>query len=261
MNACDHTIYMLQWWSQAGITQADLAIRRSNDVMIWHHQIPLSNLPLSWARAENARQADIYIRPARGISWPLLFLDDVALEMAQRIANKYAALLIHTSPAGGYHVWLRLTRNLCENQRYCAQQWLIPRIGADPGSVSGEHLGRLAGTKNWKRNGTWVNTYKTNYTDKPLWDPLPVIQRNDSKPSNSFEGQHKRQLKPISSNTGGYDSSESGKEWGWVCGALARGLSHDLILNKLIQRSSGRRGRDVERYAHYTLQRAIKRCR
>ncbi len=65
--------------------------------------------------------------------------------------------MVHTSPDGGCHLWLRLTHALDEHHRYLAQRWLIPKVNADLGSVSGEHLGRLAGTRNWKRASVWVN--------------------------------------------------------------------------------------------------------
>ena len=37
-------------------------------------------------------------------------------------------------------------------------------------SISGEHLGRLAGFKNWKRGGTWVNVLGASCHGRH-WDP------------------------------------------------------------------------------------------
>ncbi|MCP4548499.1 MAG: hypothetical protein GY835_18745, partial [bacterium] len=236
---------MLEWWEAAGIAQADLAVRRPDGAMIWHHGLSVSRLPLAWARAENVRRAEVYIRPARGHAWPLLFLDDVDATMALRIAGKYDALLIRTSPSGGCHVWLRLARPLNEAQRCQAQRRLARLIDADPGSVSGEHLGRLAGTKNWKRNGVWVNVVSTRQENRPPWEPSCIPRcRTENTPSPSPACQK---------SPAGVDCSESGKEWGWVCGALEAGLSPDAIYQSLVEKAGLRRGRDAERYARFTI--------
>jgi len=105
----------------------------------------------------NVRRADVYVRPARSRAWPLVFLDDVPLRLAHRIVAKHGALAIETSSAGGCHIWLRTAWPLDEAGRKQAQRWLSIRVGSDPASTSGEHLGRLPGFRNWKRGGPWVN--------------------------------------------------------------------------------------------------------
>ena len=182
----------------------------------------------------------------------MILLDDVEPGLAQRIARQYAALVVHTSPAGGCHLWLRLTRALDQQQRYYAQRWLIPRTNADSGSVSGEHLGRLAGTRNWKRGGVWVNVVNPDPIPRPAWDPtraLPPIAPVNNRITPHPQEQH---------NLTGVDHSESGKEWGWVCGALEADLDPDIVYRRLLDRASQRRGPDAERYARYTLQRALQ---
>ena len=181
-------------------------------------------------------------------------LDDVTLDNAQRIARKYAAMVVHTSPCGGCHVWLRLTTALDERQRYQAQRWLAPRVDADLGSVSGEHLGRLAGMKNHKRNGVWVNLLDCPNTLAPPWDPTPALQAtpNDNRCPVATHGHHR---------STGVDRSESGREWGWVCGALKAGISPDTVYRQLLEHASDRRGHDAERYASYTIKRAILQIR
>ena len=252
--ASAHTAAQLHGWAQAGIARADLAIRRPDGAMLWQHDSPLADLPLPWARAHNVRQADVYIRPARGYAWPLVFLDDVALENAQRIARKYAAMVVHTSPSGGCHVWLRVTTALDERRRYQAQRWLALRVGADLGSVSGEHLGRLAGMKNHKRNGVWVNLLDCANTHAPPWDPTPALQAtpNDNRCPVATPGHNR----PTD-----VDHSESAREWGWVCGALNAGISPDTVYRQLLEHASHRRGHDAERYASYTIKRAILQIR
>jgi hypothetical protein len=174
--AAAHTAAMLAAWHQAGIARADLAVRTANAAMLWYADRPLDDLPLALARAHNVKQADIYIRPARGHAWPMVLLDDVDIAMAQRVAKHYATLVVHTSAQGGCHLWLRLTRALDEAQRRQVQRWLIPKVDADPGSVSGEHLGRLAGMKNFKRAGQWVNVLQQPRPHTRPWDPTPALQ-------------------------------------------------------------------------------------
>jgi hypothetical protein len=242
---------MLEAWHQAGIERADLAVRTVNVAMLWDADCPLEQLPLAFARAHNVKQADIYVRPARGYPWPMLFLDDVAVPMARRIARKYATLAVHTSTLGGCHLWLPLTCALDEQQRGHVQRWLIPRIGADPGSVSGEHLGRLAGMKNWKRGGQWVNILHRPSSRASAWDPAPALQ----------SASHVKRLviAPCAPpRPPGVDRSESAREWGWVCGALEAGLSPTAVYQRLLNQASPRRGPDAERYARYTVARAIR---
>jgi hypothetical protein len=250
MRAGQHTAAMLRFWAQAGITHADVAIRRPRGTMIYHYQRPLDRLPLAWLRAENVRRAEVYIRPARGQAWPLLFLDDVDVAVAQRIAGKYAALVVHTSPRGGCHLWLCLACALAERQRYQAQHWLASLIGADLGSISGEHLGRLGGTRNWKRHGVWVNVLNPQPPPRAPWDPAAALHSplpsRDAKP---------RGVGAVPS-AGAIDTSPSGKEWGWVCGAIAAGVDLDSVYRQLLQRASLRRGKDAQRYARYTIDRA-----
>ncbi|WPL11960.1 DNA-primase RepB domain-containing protein [Thiorhodovibrio litoralis] len=251
MTAARHTAVMLEAWQDAGIVRADLAVRTAKATMLWFHDRSLDQLPLGLARARNVQQADIYIRPARGYPWPMVFLDDVARPMAQRIARHYAALVVQTSTLGGCHLWLRLTRALDEAQRCDVQRWLIPRVGADPGSVSGEHLGRLAGMKNAKRGGEWVNVLRRPSPQERVWDPTPALPTMAPAPPPVVNCAPRARL-----STG--DPSESAREWGWVCGALEAGLAPTTVYQRLLERASPRRGADAERYARYTLARAIR---
>jgi len=249
--ARDHTTAMLHWWSRAEISRVDLAVRRLDSAMIWHRNLPLAldleRLPLAWARAENLRRAEIYVRPARGEAWPLLFLDDVRTDLARRIAGKYSAAVIQTSSAGGCHVWLRCSSALDEAARRDAQRWLARRCGADPASISGEHLGRLAGFKNWKRGGTWVNVIAT--TDVAPWRP----------PEGALAKAHAT-CQPATADDlsrSARDSSASGKEWAWVCARLERGDCAGSLVSSLAELARTRRGKDAERYARRTVRRAI----
>lgn len=246
MTASAHTQAMLRWWAHAGIDRADLAIRRSNGAMLWHRDRMLDAVPIAWARAENAQQADIYIRPARGTAWPLVFLDDVAVGRAQALAAEVDALLVDTSPAGGCHVWIRCDRVLTEDERQRAQRAWVARLDADPGSISGEHLGRLAGFKNWKRGGCWVNVRAAACGRRP-WT---VVDDGAA---------HSLPLPPPTrprDRDGLRDTTPSGQDWAWVCTRLEQHHDPDLLYRRLVDRARPRRGADAERYAQRTLDRA-----
>jgi hypothetical protein len=240
---------MLAWWANAGITDADLAMRRPGGAFLWARAAPLAALPLAWARAENAHGADIYIRPARGADWPLLFLDDVSVERALSAAHEHAALVVRTSPEGGCHLWLRCSRALDERARARAQRHLAARLDADRASTSGEHLGRLAGFKNWKRGGVWVNVLATP-PHLPLWEP----------DATALAPQEPRPRRKGTTRLEAPDQSESAKEWGWVMGALGAGCAPSWVEARLRERAL-RRGADAARYARLTVERALQASR
>lgn len=248
MKASDHTSSMIEWWKKVGVTRADLVVRRSDEAMLWHRDVAVDDLPLPWARAENSRHGQVFVRPARGYPWPLVFLDDVAETLALRTARKYDALVVRTSPQGGCHVWLSCSCSLGERDRHQAQRWLAPRAGADLGSTSGEHLGRLAGFKNWKRGGVWVNVIAASQRG-PRWTPRaggdqPAVADHEQTTSDHTT-----------------DTSPSGVEWGWVCGMLEAGLPPRHAYYRLVERARCRRRPDPERYARSTVSKALARLR
>jgi hypothetical protein len=239
---------MLRWWWKVGITIADLAVRRRDGTMVWHHETPLADLPLAWARSENVCQAEIYIRPAREYAWPIAFLDDLPVATATRVARKYDALVVHTSPKGGCHLWLLCHSTLDEHERCRAQRWLAQRVEADPVSISGEHLGRLAGFKNWKRDGCWVNVL-----DAPLRNQPWAAQLVES----DFRKSRTTSISQLP-NTGAIDKTPSGREWGWICGLLENGCDPATAYHRLFEKAWPRRGRDADRYARRTVDRACQ---
>ena len=243
MRAADHTHTMLAWWAATGVDRVDLAVRRASGAMLWQRDRAIAALPLAWARAENAQQADIYGRPARGRSWPLVFVDDVAVDRALAVAREVDVLLVETSPVGGCHVWLRCDRALTEDERTRVQRTWIARLDADPASVSGEHLGRLAGFKNWKRGGCWVNV-------RAAAQGRPWLTVDDLKATPPSSGAAPTRPQ---GRDGLRDTTPSGQDWAWVCTCLEHGHHPDTIYARLVDRARPRRGADAERYAQRTL--------
>jgi hypothetical protein len=128
-------------------------------------------------------------------------------------------------------------------------------VDADPASISGEHLGRLAGFKNWKRGGTWVNVLAVSRRAR-LWNPTAAPpDPQQGRTTLSRPEPHA----PHARHSTQPDSSASGREWGWVCGLLEAGYSPCLVYARLVEAARPRRGPDAERYALQTLRQALKR--
>ena len=257
MRASWHTETMLAAWRSARVDRADLALRRPPGTMLWQANLDLDDLPLAWARAENAHGADIYIRPARGLDWPMVFLDDVVLEVAREVAGDHGGLAIQTSQAGGCHLWLPCARPLDETERHRVQRGLAEQYGGDLGSVSGEHLGRLAGFKNWKRGGCWVNVV---FHPQMMEKGTPIAVPPEFEPRSPTSQSLPRAAASTGRPLGG-DSSPSGMDWGWVCRMLETGHQSDDVYSALVERARDRRGEDVERYAKRTVERALAKVK
>lgn len=242
-----------------GIDRFDLAVlRRSADgapilflapaqtrALDLEHHCVTNRLP--WLRAQNAAGHDVYFRPHRHMSWPVVFLDDLPPPLAIRIAAKYPAAVIETSP-GSCHLWLVTNRPLTEVQRTGLQKDLVARLAgaADPASVSGSHWGRLPGFRNHKPSRRcWVNPRVYSKDSLPLTLPLTTTPCAPSPP---------RLADP---NPQGQDISRM--EWGWVRGSLQNNRSPSWVLDRLILHATPRRGHaDAVRYAHYTVQKACR---
>jgi hypothetical protein len=244
---------MLHWFRTSSVARVDVAVRRPGGVMIWHRGIETDALPLGFLGAENLRRGEIYVRPARGSAWPLVFLDDVVPARACAVAAKYRALVVETSRVGGAHVWLACGRALDERDRARAQRWLARLVDADPASTSGEHLGRLAGFKNWKRGGVWVNILARSNRARP-WDPIVALTDRSTL---RRVGPFAPRSSPVTDRS--HDASASGREWGWVCSMLEQGRDPHAVHRRLIERAQDRRGRDTERYASRTVSSALRR--
>jgi hypothetical protein len=252
MKAADHTWKMLQGWQSARVNRADLAIRRRNGAMLWHGDLALSDLPIPWARAENVRGADVYIRPARGHDWPMVFLDDVSVPIARQLVQDSGALAVQTSPQGGCHLWVPCDCPLNEKARCSLQRTLAERYNADKASVSGEHLGRLAGFRNWKRGGCWVNVLCEMDVVRNLKISIETLLPHQEMPSSQMQSL---------ARTHSGDASASGIEWGWVCRLLEEGHDPATVCQRLIARATNRRGTDTERYARRTIEKALLHIR
>jgi hypothetical protein len=255
VKASDHTEAMLATWKGIGVDRVDLALRLPDGEMAWQRDRPVEHLPLAWPRAANAHGGEVYIRPARGFEWPVVFLDDVAVPLALEAVDRHGGLAIKTSPAGGCHLWLPCSRPMDEEDRCRVQRWLAPRFGADPASVSGEHPGRLAGFRNWKRCGCWVNLLRS------LVDPeiSLVIPPDLLEDGGGCPGRRASHGPSDPYTRSGRDTSPSGLDWHWVCSRLEAGQDPDQVRRDLAATAQSRRGQDADRYAKRTVESAMRK--
>jgi RepB DNA-primase from phage plasmid len=246
----------IHWFCSNGIHHVDLAIRvpkqpgidyRSPD-WSWrmHRNIVTDEIQKSWQawiRHMNATGSDIYIRPHGEGSFAFLFLDDLPLEKARRVATKYASCIVETSP-GNTQVWLLTTACLSKGERAQAQQHLRDLGCTDPGSVSGDHFGRLCGLKSQKRQ-CWVNLstissarrYDVVLTKSPPSFPLPEGGRRCAS---------------------SLSSSQSERDFGWVCGRLRAGHQVEQILLDLERKATERGKKNPKQYAQRTVINALR---
>jgi hypothetical protein len=105
---------------------------------------------LGWLRRENARGAEIFVRPHGANT--LSLIDDLSAETIARMARNgfQPAVVVETSP-GNFQVWLNHGRILFDRifSTEVAKE-LARRYGGDPSSADWRHFGRLAGFTNQK---------------------------------------------------------------------------------------------------------------
>lgn len=267
--AHDHARRQLAFYAWCGITHIDLACRYPSGAWKNYYQRPLHPDSLTDLRAANCRRgADIYIRPARTQRSPLLFLDDLPLARIITLLAHHPGMAIRTSSAGGCHLWLRLTKGVDIPTRARLQRRYAHRHHADLASTSGDHYGRLAGTKNHKRGGTWITCLadKRNGTaidPEPERAPLPT---RTPPTHHRMHTAHPGSQTPSTTTSAhqppiGPDTSPSGREWAWVCAAIENGIPRERIRAALIHSAHHRRGTDTHRYVQTTIQKAWDHCR
>ncbi|MGB6088514.1 MAG: DNA-primase RepB domain-containing protein [Candidatus Binataceae bacterium] len=107
---------------------------------------------LAWLRWENARGAQIFVRPHG--SHALSLVDDLSADTIPRMtdAGFQPAAVVETSPRN-FQVWLNHGRILFDRtfSTHAAKE-LARRFGGDPSSADWRHFGRLAGFTNQKPN-------------------------------------------------------------------------------------------------------------
>lgn len=116
----------------------------------WSKEEVLKAVP--WLKRENAKGADIYIRPGGDDNQGLVLVDDLSVGQVERMkaAGFPPAVLVETSPQN-HQAWVRLSESpLNPRVASFASKALAKRYDGDPNSADWRHFGRLAGFTNRK---------------------------------------------------------------------------------------------------------------
>ena len=251
---------MLDWYQGAGVDLWNFCVL---DKGMLGHERPRDReevgRSMGWAWIKNRGGHDVYIRPARGHGWPVVFLDDLPPTKARAIAHKYASIIIETSREN-CQVWIRVARPLSEVERATVQRSLAALVGADPGSVSGDHFGRAAGFLNRKKGRNDFLVQVLAASTGPALDP----GRHLIKASNTSGPA------PRACANGGAGISESEKEFRYALARLgwARSRGRDpvgeipTLIGNIADRAAARGKRKTRaaavEYAARTVQRALQ---
>ena len=126
---------------------------------------------VSWLKRENAKGADIYVRPAGEKNQGIVLVDDVNQTQLERMKSKgyEPATVVETSPQN-YQAWIRVSKNPIEPKLATAiSKGIATHFEADQNSADWRHFGRLAGFTNRKPEHTtaqgrnpWVLCHESN---------------------------------------------------------------------------------------------------
>lgn len=123
----------------------------------WSNQEILTNL--AWLKRENAKGADIYIRPSGQENQGIVLIDDLSRGQVDRMktAGLEPAVLVETSPQN-LQAWVRVSETpLRPDVATTISQALARKFEGDPNSADWRHYGRLAGFTNQKPMHTTEN--------------------------------------------------------------------------------------------------------
>jgi len=135
----------------------DIGIRSRDGKMMtrtWSEDEVLKSV--SWLKRENAKGADIYVRPAGEKNQGIILVDDVTKGNLERMKSSglEPAAVIETSPHN-YQAWVRLSKDpLTPALATDMSKGIAKRFEADPNSADWRHFGRLSGFTNRKPEHT-----------------------------------------------------------------------------------------------------------
>jgi hypothetical protein len=153
---------------------------------VWSKADTLKAVP--WLKRENAKGADIYVRPAGQQNQGLVLVDDLDVAQVEKMkAGGFApAVLVETSPQN-HQAWVRVSATPLEPELATAfSRALARKYEADPNSADWRHFGRLSGFTNRKPEHTdeagrnpWVLCHEANGNiARAAPDALEAVKRH-----------------------------------------------------------------------------------
>lgn len=144
---------VLQQIDAMGCPRYEIGVRDQKGRMLLRTWTPAElQKSLSWLKRENAKGADIFIRPAGDKNSGLILLDDLSRSRLEQMKHEGCApaAIIETSP-DNFQAWVRIAHNALEpDVATRVSQGLAKHYDADPNSADWRHFGRLAGFTNRK---------------------------------------------------------------------------------------------------------------
>jgi hypothetical protein len=207
----------------------------------------------SWVKFMNAKGGDIYIRPHGDSEHAVIFLDDLPMDKALQVSQKYAACVVCTSK-DNTQVWLATDKVLSKAERKDAQVWMKGVGYTDPGSISGDHLGRLCGFRSQKRQ-CWVNLVTTTLGKKypptfvTLVDTVSPPLLGGERVSFSSPSQTDDRPKGTQAQK---PQSQSERDFGWAMGAMKNGMLYSDVIDALAASAKKRKKANPVGYAERT---------
>lgn len=172
----------LDWFEKIGVDKFNFSVLAPGGMI--NHSLPRSSGQVlacaGWGWVKNNEGLNVYLRPA-GDLFPFIFLDDLAAGLVFAVARKYNTLVVETSK-NNHQIWIQTSQDLDTKQRFIVQKLIAAKVGADPGSTSGDHFGRAAGFLNRKpARGNWpVRVVVATTHCQPL--NISLLEQNSSKP-------------------------------------------------------------------------------
>ena len=240
---------------------------------------------MRWLKRENARGAEIFIRPD-DTRWTLL--DDLNRKAIDQMKREglQPSVVVETSPRN-YQAWVKLEDEPIRKDVATQIAWGAARAyGGDPHSADYRHLGRLAGFTNRKakhaRNGSHpyallhehqektatIGKRLVARTEKKLREDRIIHRLADEKQSYSPGYSHdKLTYLEMVKNQKRYPRKRDGEiDWSRVDYRVARdmaraGYPRNYISGELVKHSpdlANRKGRNALKYAERTTTKAME---
>ena len=229
---------------------------------------------IKWLQRENARGAQIFVRPHG--EHPLSLLDDLASSAIFELKQSGfgPAVIVETSRRN-FQAWLNHGRVLNRELSTQAAKELVRRFGGDPSSADWRHFGRLAGFTNQKPTRRLDNGFAPfvrlhewdgrvyGKTDEFLGQISPELataatERQACSPTTTSVSSDS--IRPIAEFHGDprYDGDLHRADMAWAIHAASRGLSPEEIRTEIFHaRDLTKKGR-AERQLQYAGRTAAK---
>ena len=136
-----------------GVERFEVGIRDQAGRMLirtWSKSETLESM--AWLKRENAKGADVYVRPAGETNAGLVLVDDLNRGQLARLkaAGLTPASVTETSP-NNFQAWVRVHEKRLEPKLATEVATMLAKeYGGDPNSADWRHFGRLAGLTNAK---------------------------------------------------------------------------------------------------------------